>query len=361
MSGRRRRGRAFLAFAAFGIAIGSVGSPANAQLRSLDLPENAGWQHAETGLVLLAQLAGYRRTSISDTGSAELDVIVEYSAPDQSTFVTLYLFRPALMSVPVWFDRSETQILLSEKYRSAKPSGEARAFAPPRSTVPSGLRNSYVTNSDAVGTTALAIMPMGEWLVKVRISSLDTNPAGINASIDTVIAAIGWPEGVEDAAPASLVADCDKPLKFARRAKLQRPSMTDALVGSLRSNVLSKAADDEAGADSLPVVFCRDAPGTAQYGVYRDAADRKRDSYLMAVVDSGRVISVAPGLGAILTGRKGYVLSFEDLDRTLIFPSFDRLATPDAALEAVNTIAPISVVARGPDGGSNIILGTDAE
>src|SRR5690606_24380113 len=131
VSGRRRRGRAFLAFAAFGIAIGSVGSPANAQLRSLDLPENAGWQHAETGLVLLAQLAGYRRTSISDTGSAELDVIVEYSAPDQSTFVTLYLFRPALMSVPVWFDRSETQILLSEKYRSAKPSGEARAFAPP--------------------------------------------------------------------------------------------------------------------------------------------------------------------------------------------------------------------------------------
>jgi hypothetical protein len=199
-------------------------------------------------------------------------------------------------------------------------------------------------------------MPMGEWLVAIRISSRDPDPAALETSLDAVIAALGWPDGVADAAPASLVAGCPEPLEYARRARLQRPSMTDALLGSALLGMAAGRADDEAAAT---VVFCRAAPGKSEYGVYRDAADRERESYVMALGDAGRTISVAPSLGALVDGNKGYMVSLGELDRTLIFPNFDKLAAPDKALEAVTGVAPISSVARGEDGGSTINISTD--
>ena len=361
MSERRARGRVFEAFAAFGLLLVPAGVPSPAEARSLDVPPSAGWQHAETGLVLRARFAGYQRTSIEDSGTAELDVIVNFAAPDESTVVTIYVFRPALMNVPVWFDRSETQILLRDDYRAARPVADARVFAPPSSTVASALRNTYVTGSEAHRTTGLAVMPMGEWLVKIRISSRDADPSGIEAGLDAVVAALGWPEGVADGPPASLVAACPEPLDYARRAKLQRPSMADALIGSALLGMIAERAEDKTGADAQPVVFCRDAPGKAEYGVYRNAADLKREFYLMALSDAGRTISLTPSIGALVNGTKGYMLSFGDLDRTLVYPNFDKLAAPDKALEAVTETPPISSSARGSDGGSTITISTDAK
>lgn len=352
---RGRRGRVFRILSAFGVMAGLAGGTAEAQVRPLDVPANVGWQHAETGLVLRARLAGYQRTSIEDNGVAELDVFAKYETPDRATFVTIYVFRPALMNVPVWFDRSEAQILLRSDYRGAQPAGEARAFAPPRSGIASGLRNSYVTGLDAHRTTAVAVMPMGEWLVKVRISSSNTDPAAIESGLDAVIAAIGWPDDVRDAVPASLVASCARPLSFARRARLQRPSVADALLGGLLSNAV--VDEDDPDTDAAPVVFCRDAPGTLQYGVYRDANDPRRNSYVMAIGDAGRTISVAPSLNGLLNGRKGYMLSLGELDSILIFPNFDKLATPDRAFEVVTGSAPISSIVRGQDGGNTITIG----
>jgi len=360
VSGHRRRGGIFPAFAAFGALLALIGGAAQAEARTLDLPANAGWQHAATGLVLRSRLAGYQRTWIDDSGTAELDISANFEAPDRSTVVTLYLFRPALMSVPVWFDRSETQILLRDEFHGVQPAAEARAFAPPGSTVASALRRVYVTGLDAYRTTGLAMMPMGEWLVAVRISSHDADPAALEARLDAVIAAIGWPEGATDGVPASVVADCPEPLEYARRAKLQRPSMADALLGSALLGAAAQRADDATATESAPAVLCRDAPGKVEYGVYRDTAELKRQAYLMALGDAGRTISVAPSIGALVDGSKGYMLSLGDLDRTLIFPNFDKLAPPDKALETVTSTAPISSFVRGADGGSTINISTDA-
>jgi len=360
--GRRLRRGALWPFVAFGALLAFAGAPAQAELRPLEVPATSGWQHAATGLILRSQLAGYRRTSLDDGGTAELDVIAGFSAPDQSTIVTVYLFRPALMSVPVWFDRSDTQILLREEYRGPQPVAETRAFAPPSASVASGLRRTYTTGTADFPTTGLAIMPMGEWLVAVRISSHDPDPAALETSLDAVIAAIGWPDGVEDGAPATLVASCPTPLKYARRAKLQPPSMVDALMGAALMGVIEeKRSGSEPPADARPVVFCRDAPGKAEFGVYRNAADLDRESYWIAIGDAGRIVSVAPSLGAVLNGDKAYMLSFGDLDRTLVFPNFDKLASPERALEAVTTTSPISSTARGAGGGSTITISTDAK
>ena len=361
VSARQPRCWMLRSLAAFGALLAFAGGPAHAESRTLPVPANSGWQHAATGLVLRAKLAGLDQRTLADSGTAELDVVADFATPDQSTVVTFYIFRPALMSVPVWFDRSETQILLREEYRNPRPVADARAFAPPSSDVASALRRSYATGSAAYAATGLAIVPMGEWLVAIRISARDPDPAGLDSKLDEVIAAIGWPEGLEDSEPAALVAACPTPLKYSRRAKLQRPNMTDAILGAALSGIVAERADAEAPVDAQPVTFCRDAPGKAEYGVYRNVGDLDRDAYLMAVADAGRTVSVAPSLGALVSGSKGYMLSFSDLDRTLVYPNFDRLPTPDKALETVQSTAPISSTARDGGGGSTITIDTGGE
>ena len=188
----------------------------------------------------------------------------------------------------------------------------------------------------------------------------DPDGAALEARLDEVIAAIGWPEGVEDGAPATLVASCPTSLRYSRRAKLQAPDMTDALLGAALSSMAAERDGGETSVDSRPATFCRDGPGKAEYGVYRDAGDLDREAYLMALADAGRVISVQPSLGGLVSGTKGYMLSFGDLDRSLVYPSFDRLPAPDKALEAVANGAPISSASRG-DGGRTITIGADRE
>ena len=158
----------FRSLIAFGALLILAGGQARAEPRPLPVPATSGWQHAATGLVLRAKLAGYQRTSLDDEGTEELDVAANFSAPDDSAVVTLYIFRPALMSVPVWFDRSETQILLRDEYRNPQPIAEARAFAPPSSSAASALRRTYITGATEFKTTGLAMMPLGEWLVAIR-------------------------------------------------------------------------------------------------------------------------------------------------------------------------------------------------
>ncbi len=213
------------------IVLAFAGVPARAELRSLEVPATAGWQHAETGLVLRSKLAGLPRTSLQDNGAAELDVIVNFAAPDKASIITVYLFRPALMSVPVWFDRSEAQILSRDVYGGAQPVGEARAFAPPSAQTASGLRRIYLTNAE-YKATGLAVMPLGEWLVAIRISARDADPVALEAKLDEAIGSLGWPKDVKSAAAAVPVAACSTPLTYAKRARLQKPTMVDGLIGA---------------------------------------------------------------------------------------------------------------------------------
>ena len=194
--------------AVLGLALAVATTPAQAQTRKLDVPATAGWKHAATGFVLRAKLAGYQRTSLNDGSASELDVMANFAAPDDSTSVTVYLFRPALMSVPVWFDRSETQILLRDVYGSAQPFAPARAFAPPQASTASGLRRIYVPGKAPYKSTGLAIMPMGDWLVAIRVSSAELAPAVLDTKLDEIIAALGWPAGVAEARAALPVEPC---------------------------------------------------------------------------------------------------------------------------------------------------------
>jgi hypothetical protein len=65
----------------------------------------------------------------------------------------------------------------------------------------------------------------------------------------------------------------------------------------------------------------------------------------MAIGDAGRVINVERGLQ--LDKDPGYQLSLGDLDRTLVYPSFNGLPNPEDAFKAVRTAPVVSSAARG--------------
>lgn len=325
-------------------------SAANAQQRALSVPATSAWQHAKTDLILPPKLAGYPRTAISDATTTELDISASFTAPDQSTFITVYLFRPALMSVPVWFDRAEVQILNRSQFGAVRPISDAQAFVPPRAKIASALRRTYRPDKN-YRSTALAILPLGDWLVAVRLSSTQLEPADAEARLGEVIDAIRWPQSVPESVAAVPVLPCPSALAYARKAKLIAPDMSSTLMGALLAGVADDVrADPKAQAASVPL--CREQPGQPEYGVYR--APAAQDSYVVALGDAGRVVNVSPSLSGLVDGkRKGYALALGDLGSTLIYPDFDKLPSPEAAVTAVQRTAPVSQTSRS---GKNVTI-----
>jgi hypothetical protein len=269
--------------------------------------------------------------------------MVQYGEGEQ-TAVTLYIYRAAVMSVPMWFDRSETQILLrTDVFGTSAPTGPARAFAGPKAANPSALRRIYVPGKGPNKSTGLAILPLGEWLVAVRISSQALDPVGLEAKLDEVIAGITWPEKVGDAPAAVPVVPCADKLAYESKAKPMKPDAGQSIMGALLLGVAADMTKDKDGKPILPPQFCREGEPAQQYGVYRAPGSK---GYTLALGDAGRVVTVA---GAFATDGKdnGYQLSLGDLEQRLIYPNFDKLPTPEAAIQGVTKLRPVSAVARG--------------
>jgi len=313
--------------------LGAFAASAHAQT-PIVVPGTAAWQHGETKLILRPRIAGMVRGDISDSSASELDVTVQYASPDGQTQATLYIFRPALDSVPVWFDRSETQILVRDTYGKAAPLADPMAFAPPRATAASGLRRTYVPSKGPYKSTGLVMMPLGKWLVAVRISSASIEPAALDAAMAGIVVGIGWPQGVAESPAAVPVVACAQSLPYARRAKLRASSMQDAIVGGA---AVSLAAKEEGNAAPI---LCRDLPPVSEYGVYRDPAST--NSYVMAVGDAGIIITIAPDL--FVEGKAGFRMIAGFLDHYAIYSVFDKFPHPDDVMKAVRGARPAANV-----------------
>jgi len=176
------------------------------------VPAKNGWQHQETGLSLTSRLAGLQRTGLSDTTQSEHDVAAQFEAPDQSVITTVFLFKPA----------------------SAAPIGFAAGGAPAASS----LRQVYTKATGPYRSTALAVMPLGEWIIAVRMSAKRLSAQDLDAGLMQLISAIRWPQATGSAgtgasatpaafpaavpAPAAVpVTACARPLTFRKAARPQ--------------------------------------------------------------------------------------------------------------------------------------------
>ena len=156
--------------------------------RDLGVPADKGWKHAETGLILMPQLAGLARTALTDATETEHDVAAQYDAADKSVSATIYLFHPAIPDVGLWFDRSQTALETRDIFRHAAPaSADPIAFAAANSGTATSLRQVYAAPGGAYRSTALAVVPVGEWIVSLRMSAKTLTADQLDARLQQAI------------------------------------------------------------------------------------------------------------------------------------------------------------------------------
>ena len=335
---------ACVAFALLALAAAPPARAQPAQPRVLAVPANAAWQHAATQIILPSQIAGLRRGDIHDSTAGELDVVAGYDSEAEGVAATVYLFKTQTPDVALWFDRALTAILLRSGWglEGAAPPNPA-GFARPGAPLASGLRASLDVGTPEVRSTALAIAPLGDFLVKIRLSSARLDRAGIDALMTRFIEGLRWPAAAGSERAAVPVAPCPEPLRF-RRARVVRTEASDVLMTLLSSAVVAQR-------EGPPPVHCREPGSTAQHGVYR--VEGSRDSYLVALGDAGVTLSVgqALDLGALSGGGGGarrYSMALLDRGTTSALPSFNRLPPPEQAMSvAFGNHGPVISVTTG--------------
>ncbi len=235
-------------------------------------------------------------------------------------------------SVPLWFDRSRTAIETRDLFRDAAPaSADPVAFAPPGSATASALRQVYASAGGAYRNTALAVIPVGGWIVAIRMSGRTLIAGQLDERLQQAIAAIRWPAAAAPAPAAVPVKACATPLAFGK-AKAMKPGGADLLIDLALAGTLSRQAKAEPVAGPPPI-WCREGKGLKEYGIYRTDGGL---GYTMALYDAGRVVSVFPSIMGQVDKTGIYSVTLKDVDDSAsAFPSFSAMPSPRQVWELV--------------------------
>ncbi|MCT8003495.1 hypothetical protein NZL82_16595 [Sphingomonas sanguinis] len=338
----------------YGAALAAVMMAGAASARDLAVPADKGWMHAQTRLIVRPNVAGLTRTAITDATTTERDVAVKLESADKSVFATLFLFHPAVPSVPLWFDRSRTAIEERKGFDKGAPaSADPVAFAPSGTGPAVALRQTYSLLSSPYRSTSLAVMPMGEWMLVVRLTAEKLNADALDRTMNDLIAALK-PAIATTAAypgPAVPIRPCAIQTDFAHlpKAKVEKPNGVDVLANLLSSAVLANRKPAPSSEPEKPTApLCRDGTAHTAYGVYRrEGSDSS--GYMMALYDAGRTIDVFPGIMSQIEKRKSmsYSVVLHHVDDSAdSFPSFNALPRPEQLFDLIAKGAP-SAKAQG--------------
>ena len=308
------------------------------QARDLPVPPGKGWQHAKSGLILPSTLDGMARTRLSDSTTQERDVTISFADPTRATIATLFLYRPAIASVPLWFDRAEAAIGANAILGDTAPnSADPVAFAPPGSGTASALRRVYHASKGGYPATGLAMLPMGPWLMAVRLSRKDGDLVALDQAMTRLIAAIRWPAAFPDAPVAQPVRACGQPVDW-KKAKPRKPHLDDAIGASLLGLLGQAAARSQPAATSPDMaagIWCRDDSSAVDYAVYRAPG---KSGYVVALGDAGRSVSVSPAFATILKpeAKDRFTVMLEDVDSSASsYGTYDGLPRPDQVVDRI--------------------------
>jgi hypothetical protein len=315
-------------------------APASAQLRSLNVPGDKGWQHARTGLILMARLGEFQRTDLADNGTSELDVAATYQMPDESSTASVYLYRPGVADLPMWFDRSAYLMSVNDRIQVGAPLGAIARFALPGSSVESGLRSVYALKNNPEGATGLAMAPLGEWLVAIRLTSQRMNPARLDATLAALMAKIRWPADRALAKTAMPIAPCASAIKY-KRAKIIKPDLTQALISAAFLATIAKPANS--APPSTPVVYCRAEAASSEFTTFRP--NESQTSYVMAIGDAGIAAEVMPAIS--LSREPSFSVVLKTLSSSDLYPNFDALPQPKQVFALLGSRSPMSSTDRG--------------
>lgn len=329
--------------------------PAMAQPKDLQVKAGKPYKHKATGVKLAPALAGLERTAVTSFVGSETDIAANYWSANGTDNITVFVYRNVSGSVPVWFDRARTTVLLMpEKYQNARSLG-IRAFTPRGQKQATGLIEVFTTESD-FRSTGVILFPVNGFYVKIRASSKSRDAAGLEQLLLSGVNTIDWSSRQNEMAAVPMT-DCVATLPNRNPAQLAPTNDKDRMMSALLGGVIAQAGAMKT--TPARMTFCRE-PGTPTlpYGLYRP--DASADRYMIALRDAGRAVIVGNSdFAQILSEMKTaprVSISLVDMERTETFGDFESLPLPDQVMEMVAKTAPLSAASTWGDKKRNLTI-----
>lgn len=303
----------------------------------IELPKEGSFRHERSGSTFPRKIAGFELTRLHDFSDDQYDVSAVYGGIDKGDEISVYLYRAAIPDVSLWTTMVVRAVQFRPQFRPADPATAVpRLFVPAGAKLASGVRMSFYTAADSpLASTAVALVPRGEWLLKVRVSSTTRTVTEIDGMIDEALAALAVPYDTKQAPAAYLVQPCPDRLEHtpAVPSTPEDEGFSAALFDSaMTSIVLPKGRLEELNVQlSEPVVWCEDEVFESGMRVYRPNA--RKDAYIIAISDAGTHLSVGQ-----IDGPTKPQFKYPVVERTsqydVVRGMFETLPTPDQAWQA---------------------------
>ena len=310
-------------------------APAFAQTKPAPLTTEADkpFKHENSGITLPVTLLGFPRKEGQEYVKPQLDVAFRYFPADSSEEVSVYIYRVNTGVPALWFDVSSSSVEQRASFGRKTRFEMPLTFTPPGQATASGLKAAWTLSDAPYRSTALAMVPVGEWLVKIRYSATTLETASLARRLEDVIAAIGWPGKIKPSPAAAAIADCTSPLKLNGTSKPVKPDGASALMDALMVAAVRDKKGKEEAKEAAPVAWCRDRAVKAPAPVYRPA--ESDNSYLLAFTDSGQAVWTQPSPSTLFgigkdgkDGKESWSVSVVLPGETINYLGRDRLPEP---------------------------------
>lgn len=313
-----------------GLALGAAALPAQAQ-QSYPVPKGAPFTHKHSGLKLPPTLQGMPMFAIREVAADQLDIFFNYEISGKNELISVYVYRQTAGGVPVWFDRARFAIENRPDVYGDVAATPVSVFAPPGQTNTSGLAIAYRVGKGPFRSTGLALLPMGDWLVKVRYSSASLDPDALAARLRALLGELTWPDAVPNGIAALPVQPCATPLALTGQARELKPDGAAVTADAIMSVPIIPDPKNPAATKPAPppASWCLDSTRTRIGAVYRPGGDTA--SYLLTINDAGRGLFVRPAL-SLKDEKPAWTIQLIETARTINFLRHDRLPPPDQSI-----------------------------
>jgi hypothetical protein len=321
---------------------------AQAQPSPIAVKTDKSWTHKPSGIAFPSKIDGFARSAVEDlSNGALLDTSIAYDDPISRTHVNVYVYHAAMPATAIWFDVAATMIATNDKFGRPAALGDPVAFALPGSSVQAGLRQSF--DITQVGrSSGVAVIAIGEWVVKLRVTSPVHDASQLDALLDRMIAQIGWPRALPPLAAAVPLKPCPQPLVFGAPAdKVTKDGasvIAGAMMGNIDRSVREKAAKNREG-PAAPAYCVHPDRIQGRLPIYQ--GETNEGSYAIPLGDSGTMLVIARDTLTALLGGKDessapWTITVRKLDQWLQYPSYASAPPPAQAIEIVQSEKPLS-------------------
>jgi hypothetical protein len=296
------------------IAAAACAAPAQAQ--------GERWQHEESGISLPRSIGDMSLSQERDgSDGRKYDVVLQYGT--SRTPVTLYVYRSAYPNAAMWFER--TRLAMNMNVGADVQSAAPRSFTLGGASAPNALREEIALAGGQA--TGVAIAQVGEWMVKLRVTSTELDRAGIAERMDRLLESLRFANPAPATHPLTVPGPCAG--GDAMRGRQLRLNSRNRAMAAAAGVLGYGDARGFGGLAAEPALWCRVTQ--TRLPVQFGSLYRRRDGngWVALLGDSGRAAAALP---TGVPGDVGAVLFASLPAATQSVAAYDGVPDPEEAI-----------------------------